>query len=320
MVFALTSDDPGERPKLGLALGGGVARGWAHIGVIRALDEIGVKPDIVCGTSIGALVGGCELAGHLDDLEAWARSLTKRKMLSYLDLSFSGGLLGGDKLVDEMLTHIGSMTIEELDRAYAAIATDLGTGHEVWLTSGTLHDAMRASFGLPGIFEPIKLHGRWLIDGALTNPVPVTACRALGANVVVAVTLAGDWVGKAEMFEGDVPRAAGHDLALEIEEETRKKWFNPASWLFQRLFARAADHPSLFGTMSNSLGIVLDRISRSRLAGDPPDVLLTPRLGHMGLFEFDRPAEAIQLGYDAVERSKADILAALAVANRPVVR
>ncbi|MCR9256991.1 MAG: patatin-like phospholipase family protein [Alphaproteobacteria bacterium] len=316
MVYSLPTDEIGAAPRIGLALGGGVARGWAHIGVVQALHEIGLRPDIVCGTSIGALVGGCELAGHLGALEDWARSLTKRKMLGYLDLSFSGGLLGGDRLVEEMLAHIGPVNIEELERSFAAIATDLGTGHEVWLTSGPLHEAMRASFGLPGVFEPVKLNGRWLIDGALTNPVPVTACRALGANVVIAVTLAGDWVGKVEMFEGDVPRAIGHDVDLEIEEEARRRWFNPAAWVFQRLFARKAHSPSLFGTMSNSLGIVLDRISRSRLAGDPPDVLLTPRLGHMGLFEFDRPEEAIRLGHEAVMRMDREILAAVAAAQR----
>lgn len=318
MVFLNDDRSATGRPVIGLALGGGVARGWSHIGVVKALADIGIEPDIICGTSVGSLVGGCQRTGTLDYLEDWARGLNKVKMLSYLDLSFSGGLIGGDRLVDEMLEHIGTVEIETL-KPYAAIATDLTTGHEVWIRNGPIHQAMRASFGLPGIFDPVKLNGRWLVDGALTNPIPVTACRAMGAQIVIAVSLMGDWAGQIEMFDDGVPRVTGMDLADEITVDKASSWFNPASWMVKKLFERRSATPSLFGTMSGSLGIILDRISRSRLGGDPPDILLTPRIGHMGLFEFDRADEAIRLGREAVARSESEIKGALAALQKKTV-
>jgi NTE family protein len=170
------------RPSVGLVLGSGAARGFAHIGVIHALLEHGIKPDIVVGTSIGALVGGCYANDKLDELESWARALTLRRILSYLDVRIGGsGLIGGSRLARRLADAMGSTAIEDLPLRFAAIATEVGTGHEIWLTRGSLSLAMRASYALPGIFPPVKLGGRWLMDGALVNPVPVTAARALRA-------------------------------------------------------------------------------------------------------------------------------------------
>jgi len=187
-------------PVVGVALGGGVARGWAHIGVIRGLLDLGILPDIICGTSVGALVGGCYLAGHLDTLEIWARSLNKRRMLSYLDL-FSGGpgLMGGKRLQKEMEKSLGGKRIEQLDRKFVAVCAELATGHEIWLQEGDLIAAIRASYALPGAFPPVKIDDRWLIDGALVDPVPVSVCRAMGARLVLGVTLNGDSFGKSNL-------------------------------------------------------------------------------------------------------------------------
>lgn len=303
------------RPRIGLALGGGVARGWAHIGVLRALRRYGIEPDIVCGASVGALVGGVALAGRLEVLEDWVRSLNRLKIIGYMDLRVTaGGLIGGQRLVAEMRQHLGEQRIEELPVPYCAVATDLVTGHEVWLQRGDLVDSMRASFALPGVFPPVRVDGRFLVDGALVNPVPVSACRALGAQMVIAVNLAGDLLGKARRPGAAIPTAAGFDLLKLIEEaQPAVRPASPMGALARRLFRREYDGPSVFGVMVSSLSIITDRITRSRLAGEPPDVHIAPRLGHIGLLEFDRAEECIREGVEAVERVLPDLHDALAV-------
>lgn len=303
---------PSAPPPIGLALGGGVARGWAHIGVLRALDRIGFKPAIVAGTSIGALVGGVHLAGHLDALEAWARSLNRLRILGYLDVKLnSGGLVGGHRLVAEMRRHLGLTRIESLQPAFVAVCTDLTTGHEVWLRQGDLVDSIRASFSLPGVFPPICLQDRWLIDGAVTNPVPVSVCRALGARLVIAVNLNADLLGKARHEGANPARTAGFDPLTLLESQIARLQVGARlSSLTGRLFHREADHPSMFGTMLSSFSIIMDRLTRSRLAGDPPDVLVEPKLGHIGLVEFDRADACIRAGEAAIEKALPEIEAA----------
>jgi NTE family protein len=304
------------RPRIGLALGAGVARGWAHIGVLRALKRLGIEPDIVTGTSVGALVGGCYLAGHLDTLEEWTRNLSRMKIVSYLDLRVrSGGLISGGRLMAEMNKHMGDKRIEDLPMPFAAIATDLVTGHEVWLRTGPLVESLRASFSLPGVFPPICIDQRWLVDGALVDPVPVSACRALGAEMVIAVNLNADILGKARKPGATIATAAGFDLLQVLDEEQAQETPPPSrlNALTRRVFNREYDGPSLFGVMVSSLGIITDRIGRTRLAGDPPDVQIAPRLGHVGLLEFDRAAEAVDEGAAATERAIPDIADALRV-------
>src|ERR1700691_666761 len=182
-----------RRPVIGLALGGGAARGFAHIGIVRTLISHGIVPDVVVGTSIGAVVGGAYAAGHLDQLEAWARSLQPRNILGYLDIRLNGsGLIGGDKLAMQLEAALGQTLIEELPLKFATVATEVRTGHEIWLTHGRIVDAMRASYALPGIFAPVLVGDRWLVDGALVNPVPVSAARAFGAEIVIAANLSSD--------------------------------------------------------------------------------------------------------------------------------
>jgi len=300
-------------PKIGLVLGGGAARGWAHIGVLRALTAAGYRPDVIAGTSIGAVVGGCYAAGKLDDLEDWARSLTKRRVFSLLDLSFTGtGILSGSRLRAALEKDLGALNIEDLPLGYVAIATEVATGHEIWLTRGHLVEAMRASYALPGIFEPVRIGGRWLIDGALVNPVPVSAARALGARMVVAVNLHADTYGRGAV----VPSHGTDDDDLAALEQWRNHRQQPR---FSGLRGRAAMRrtlkahidgaPGLPTVMNEAYNITQDRIARARLAGDPPDVSVLPRLGQVGLFEFHRAAEAIALGADAVERALPDLVA-----------
>jgi NTE family protein len=306
------------RPRLALALGGGVARGFAHIGVLRALERNGIVPEIVVGTSIGAVVGAAYLAGKLDVIEDWARSLNRLRILSYLDFKVtSGGLINGNKLVATLEEHLGGLTIEGFDRRFMAIATDLATGHEVWLRSGPLVPALRASFSLPGIFPPVMLDHRWLVDGALVNPVPVSAALALDAQMTIAVNLNADIIGAARKPGANIQTVAGFDLLDQDHEVAEKARRTP---FLRRFFHREPEHPSLFGVMFSSLNILQHRIARSRLAGDPPDISIDPHIGHIGLAEFERAAELIDEGAASVERRMDQICDALAVLGRPVAR
>jgi NTE family protein len=297
-------------PKIGLILGGGVARGFAHIGALRTLLKHGIVPDIVIGTSIGAVVGAAYLAGKLDVMEEWARSLNRFRIMSYLDFRVSAGLINGNRLVAALNEHLGDINIEDLDRPFLAVATDLATGHEVWLRQGPLVEALRASFSLPGIFPPVMLDHRWLVDGALVNPVPVSAGVAMGAQMTIAINLNADIIGMARRPGANIQTVAGFDLLDEQHETAVKARRTP---LLKRLFRRETDHPSLFGVMFSSLNILQDRIARSRLAGDPPDVVIDPRIGHIGMAEFDRAAELIEEGAAAVERKLPQIRDALTV-------
>ncbi len=280
---------------IALALGGGAARGWAHIGVLRALDESGVKVGMIAGTSIGALVGGCYLAGKLNELEEFARSLTKRRMLGLLDLNFGGsGLLGGMRLDQRMREHMEGLTFDDLPAPFVCVATEIMTGHEIWLHSGNLITAMRASYALPGVFEPINANGRLLVDGALVNPVPVSVCRAHEQRLVVAVNLHYDLFGRAAV----VKHAASGIAALNGQGEAD---------------ALKAQKLGITGVMVEAFNIIQDRIARARLAGDPPDLSLFPAMAQVGLTEFHRASEAIDLGYEEAMHRMSDIKRLIAV-------
>lgn len=295
---------PAPRPRIGLALGGGSARGWAHIGVIHALEEAGIETDVVAGTSIGAIVGGCWLAGRLPELERFARAVTKRRMLQLMDFSLSGrGLIGGNRLGNLLAEHLGDRRLDDLPRTFTAVATELGTGHEIWLSSGSMVEAIRASYALPGIFTPIRVGGRWLVDGALVNPVPVSVCRAFGARVVIAVNLGADSLGRGTVIHHHAPPLAAPAQG-EIGADGRRD--NP-SWMRTVMGGETAGLPGIPGVMMEAFNIIQDRITRARLAGDPPDLMVSPKLGRVGLFEFHRASEAIDLGYEATRRNVAEI-------------
>lgn len=292
--------------KIGLALGGGAARGWAHIGVLRALEKAGIKPDIIAGTSIGAVVGGCYAAGHLDQLEYFARELTVRRVFGYLDFNFAGtGLISGQRLCERLEAHLTGMTIEELPRRFTAVATEIGTGHEVWLSRGALVNAMRASYALPGIFRPVKIDGRWLFDGALVNPIPVTVCRALGARYVIAVNLNNDNCTRGTILPhiDHFPDAPADEYNEPAANGAAGRTKNAMRRLLQRqMFGKGDDSPGISTVMVDAFNIVQDRIARSRLAGDPPDAMISPRIGGIGLFDFHRAEELIKAGEAAAHR------------------
>ena len=290
------------RPKIGIALGGGAARGWAHIGVLRTLIEAGFEPDIVAGTSIGAVAGACYVTDRLDALQDFASSLTRRRVFGFLDFNFGGsGLLTGQRLSSRLQDHLQEFTIEQLERKFVAVATELGTGHEIWLNKGSLVNALKASFALPGIFRPVRINGRWLIDGALVNPIPVSVCRALGARIVIAVNLNSDVFGKGSVIH-DQEAYADPLAAIEDARLPGSNGRAAVHLLHRQIFGRGNGAPGISSVMMDAINITQDRIARSRLAGDPPDVTISPKVGGIGLFDFHRATEAIELGALAAKK------------------
>jgi NTE family protein len=297
------------RAKVGIVLGAGAARGWAHIGALRELDAQGLRVDVVVGSSIGTLVGGCYAAGRLDMLEAFARSLTRRRVLGLLDFSFTGsGLIGGQRLRTRLEAALGGLRIEDLPVRFAAVATEIGGGHEIWLRRGLLVDAIRASYALPGVFEPVRIDGRWLFDGAIVNPVPVSVARALGADRVIALNISSDRFGRGAVIQDPFGRAEPAPAAEELANDTSgmiARWWRGANGA-TKLNGEGAP-PGLMTSMVNAFDILQDRIMRSRLAGDPPDALVQVRVGNVGMFEFHRADELIALGREAVRRAAVEI-------------
>jgi NTE family protein len=290
-----------RRPILGLALGAGAARGWAHIGVIRVFEKAGFDVRVIAGTSIGAVAGGCYASGSLDKLEQFALSLTKSRVLGLLDFRMGAGLIGGEKLRHLLYRDIGDVKIEELSSRFAAVATEIGSGHEIWLTRGPLVAALCASYAIPGVFEPVRLGGRWLFDGAVVNPIPVTLARAMGAEIVVAVNLNSELPGRGSVIHD---HGAHPEDVSPIVTETASGWLGSPRRMAERmrgLFEPQERKPSFATVIVESFNITQDRISRSRLAADPPDIHIRPKLGRIGIFEFHRAAEIIALGEEAAE-------------------
>lgn len=277
----------GRKPRIGLVLGSGSARGWAHIGVIRALADAGIVPDMVAGCSIGALVGAAYANGDLDKLEGWVSGLSWQDVLGLMDITLSGGLLKGDKLMAFFAQHFADHGFADLPLPFACVATELTTGREVWLREGSVAAAVRASAALPGLFAPVLQDDRLLVDGGLVNPVPVSLCRAMGAEVVIAVDLGSDIVGSALRK----PSATG-----AAENGWKHRLLSSLG------LAPDNDIPPVSSVLSASLHIMQTRIARSRLAGEPADVLLSPRLAHLALMDYHRGAEAIAEGRAVVER------------------
>ena len=292
-----------SRPRLGLALGSGSARGWAHIGILRALDERGLRPDVITGASVGALVGAACAAGRLADLEEWVCKLTQRDVWRLVDTTFrSGGVMTGNRLMEAIAAHIGDAPIETLSMRFGAVATDLYTGEEIWLREGPFMTAVRASSGLPGLFSPTWHDGRWLIDGGVVNPVPVSLCRALGADVVIAVDLRRS---VTQVALRALEQSGRNQTAPEQEASTEgtailQKWTGLVDGLVETFRSRRSE-PGLFEVMTSAVNIMQDRITRSRLAIDPADLVLRPDLTRFQLMDFHRGREAIDIGRALVD-------------------
>lgn len=296
------------KPKIGLVLGAGSARGWAHIGVIRALQEAGVEPDIVCGTSIGSLVGAAYAADELDELETWVKSLTWKTVVGLLDFTITAGLIKGIRLIDFFRSNFSDVEIEELSIPFGAVATELSTGREIWLREGKVLDAVRASIALPGLFTPVIREGRIIVDGALVNPVPVSLARAMGADIVIAVDLSSDLMGQRLRKPVPVarPNAKPGKIASHLSTMLAKLQIRGKEKKSEPKAARSI--PSMLDVMATSINIMQERITRSRLAGEPADVMIRPHLGQMALMDFHRAGPAINEGRRAAEQAMPQLL------------
>jgi NTE family protein len=289
-----------KKKRIGLALGSGAARGWAHIGLLEVLDEAGIKPDVICGTSMGALIGAAYACGRLAAVKGWALAADWRTVAGMVDINLSaGGLVEGARIMAWVDTLEFVADIEQTPIPFGAVATDLTTGREVWLRSGPLATALRASISMPGVFSPVLVEGQWLVDGGLVNPVPVSLCRAMDADVIIAVNLHEDVLGRPLVEEPAAPpedRQAGNNMMDLLASLPRSLRLQASNF---NLFRSQA--PGYFDVLANALNIMQDHITRSRLAGEPPHVLISPRVAAMGLMEFHSAAAAIEAGRLAAE-------------------
>jgi len=309
-----------RRPRLGLALGSGSARGWAHIGVLQALDEAGVRPDVVCGASIGALVGAAYAAGELERFAEWVQTLGMRQVWGFMDFNLSGGMLKGERLIAFWRRNFADFDIEDSPMPFGAVATDLHSGAEVWLREGSIADAVRASIALPGLFTPVaREDGRLLVDGGIVNPVPTSLARAMGADIVIGVDLNSDILHRhlQPLALAPEPPAPpdGDDVAAATPGAPRsgdwmgrlKFWSGSGDAGAQSQVAPLPQRPSVLDVVMTSVTIMQMRITRSRMAGDPPEVVIAPNLAHLGLLDFHRSAEAIAEGRRAAEGALAQL-------------
>lgn len=281
-------------PVIGLALGSGSARGWAHIGIIQGLEAIGVRPQVVAGTSIGALVGAVYVSGQLDDFSKWVQALTARDVFKLMDLSFSGGMVKGEKLFGFFEANHRNPNIEDLEQRFVSVATEMKSGREIWINKGPILPAARASCALPGIFPPVKYRESWMLDGGLVNPVPVSPCRALGADVVIAVNL------NAQLVGAHLPRNTAQEVEHEVSSKSdRTLWHKAIDYLSKN----DGENPSFFDVVASSVNIMQDRVTRSRMAGDPPEMTLIPMLEDYALMDFHRAKQAIDEGRRLVEEN-----------------
>ncbi|MFW6093915.1 MAG: patatin-like phospholipase family protein [Pseudomonadota bacterium] len=299
-------------PTVGIALGGGAARGWAHIGVIEALAERGVVPQVVSGASIGALVGAAMAGGKLADLKTWVLGLRRLDVLKLLDASLGAGVIEGNRVMHAVEQILSDRDIGELHQPFGAVATDLERGRTVWLREGSTIAAVRASCALPGLFPPTRMGDSWLVDGGLVDPVPVTLCRMLGADVVIAVNLSAyrHRLSAARVSAGAaVPRGvadAGAAREAQPDAVSREEgsYVERMQKLVKGLFDSTSDvewQPGLLDVVSSAITIMQERVTRSRLAGDPPELEIAPEVQDIGLMDFHRAALAVARGERAVE-------------------
>lgn len=313
-----------SRKKVGLVLGSGASRGWAHIGVIEALEEAGVPIDCITGCSVGAYVGALYASGSLDKLKAFLHRMDGQKIFSYFDVVFPrSGLLNGSKRVRELFSmHTEAQTFEELSIPVVMVATDLERGKKVVLKSGSIIDALRATMSYPGLFEPVRINGRWLVDGGLVDPVPVGMARAMGAEIVIAVDLNSRIVSRSSQkvsTESEMYRKEGRLILPEPESRPRNELVKKMADFYEgvekslryktnELLNRDSAAPDIIETVMTSLGIMQERITRVNLAVDQPDILIQPRLGELKMMNFDQVEHAIGEGYIGTQEKLADIL------------
>ncbi|TDR16360.1 patatin-like phospholipase family protein [Marinicella litoralis] len=303
--------------KIGLVLGSGSARGMSHIGVIRALQEMGIEPDVIAGCSVGSLVGASYATSNLDQLEEWAMSMTESAIRRFLSININAAgfvnALNMRKLFEQTIG-MESLNFKDMDRPFGAVATDLSTGKEVWLQKGSVHDALWSSMAFPGLFPSVLHDNKWLVDGGLVNPVPVSLCKAMGADVVIAVNLNADIINSYQVVDEKPEDETNSEEASNEDENEDDSIWEKAKANFQIAMSLISSdgskvkEPKSLDVISNSINIMSSHLTRSRLAGEPPDVLLQPRLNDVGLLQLYKAKDSIAEGYACVQRMKEEIL------------
>ncbi|MCD6249761.1 MAG: patatin-like phospholipase family protein [candidate division Zixibacteria bacterium] len=298
--------------KIGLALGSGSVRGWAHIGVIHALNNAGIKIDYIAGTSIGSIVGSVFAANNLEALEDVAVRLDWKQIALLLDVVLpKSGIIDGNKVGEFVRKYLKEMNIEDLPIPFCAVSTDLSTGDEVVISEGDIIEAVRASISIPGIFTPVRNNGRILVDGGLVNPVPVSVAREMGADFVIAVDLSHGLVNEEASPQ---PELRAPHSEKDDQQHTEKKNsmleainskltaidLSALSWM--KHSPEEEPLPSIFDVITSSINIMETQITATRLKANPPDILIQPNLSHIKFLEFNRASEAIAEGYAETER------------------
>jgi NTE family protein len=305
-----------SRKTVGLALGSGSSRGWAHIGVIEALEEEGIQIDNVAGSSVGSYVGALYASGSLKSLKEFVLSMDGKKVFSYFDVVLPrSGILNGTKRLKELFSfHTDAEDFSELKIPVMMVATDLTTGKKVVLKSGNILTALRATMSIPGLFAPVMVKGRWLVDGGLVDPVPVGVASALEADVVIAVDLNSGVVSHQKPKKTIKPAAPKTVDSAAYDSELLKKmvaYYEHAETSFaskfNELLHRESSTPDIIETVMTSINIMQERITRINLAVEPPDVLIQPRLGQLKMMDFDQVEQTIEEGYISVKEKIADI-------------
>ena len=310
--------------RVALALGSGGARGYAHIGVIQVLEERGFRIAGVAGSSMGALVGGVWAAGKLEEFAEWGLQLTRTDVLRLLDVSLGApGAMRAEKVLARFGELVGDGLIEDLPVPFTAVATDLWSRREVWLQRGRIDLAIRASIALPGIFTPVMLNGRLLADGGLMNPIPVSPMAALETDLTIAVSAGGEREGPATAAASEVAEARpvdewiarfrqGAARALDTEVVRSILSGRQEDELAQEEDEGGDERGELpaglsgFDVMNYSLATMQTLVNRFRLAGSPPDILITIPVNDVRMMHFHRADEMIALGRAAATRALED--------------
>ncbi len=311
-----------RRKRVGLALGSGGARGWAHLGVLRALREKNITVEYIAGTSMGSVVGAFAAARREDRLLELANNLDWRLLRNFFwEISLSrSGLTDGRRLLIETQKMLGVKDFNELALPFRAVATDLGDGTEVVLSSGHLMQAIRASISIPGLFSPVKIGSRLLVDGGLVNPVPVNVARDMGARTVIGVDVTPG-VEPPNQSPPVKQKAAARNLpapalpdekggdeeasAFHVMEKFRTHIERKVRDLRDSV-ATLSSRPSMAEVVLRTVRIAETQIAFARRMAEPPDILVEPDVGNIGTLDFQRAPEAIEAGYVATLRALAE--------------
>lgn len=295
-----------DKKTVSLVLGSGGARGLAHIGVIRWLEENGYKIRSISGCSMGALIGGLYATGKLHEYENWLKQLSKTELLGLIDMSWdSSGLIKGEKLFAKLADFLGDVKIEDLDIAYTAVATDIYHEKEVWLQTGLLHKAIRASISLPMIFTPFKHHDMTLIDGGVLNPVPIAPTFGENNDLIIAVNLGGK--PQENLNESSEPESKNSsdtsDWARHLNNLT-----DTIKDFFVENFARKKDQSvgldwDVLDISNRAFDSMQNTIARQKLASYPPDITITIPRNACGMLEFNQVDRMVKIGYEQAEKA-----------------